>query len=64
VYERFDQYKTNIENKFVYKDMCSILHQNNSTNFSKLENRMEEGFRQVDAKLTELQQMFVKQLSK
>jgi len=61
VYERFDEYKQNVESKFVYREMCNVLHQNNSANFTKLETRMEDGFKSVYQKLDDLQKIFLKQ---
>ena len=62
VYERFDVYKTLIESKFVYREMCAVLHENNSSNFSKLERRMELGFQSVDEKLNELQKIVLHEI--
>ena len=59
VYERFDEYKTNVESKFVHMDMCELKHENNNVNFIRLEQRVEEGFKRVDAKLDELQKLFI-----
>lgn len=54
VYERFDDYKKNIEEKFVYKDMCHNVHQNGSENFRRLEERVEKGFSELTANLNNL----------
>ncbi len=54
VYERFDEYKKNMEEKFVVKDMCKVLHQNNTENFNKLEQRMEQGFKDTQEQIRDL----------
>jgi hypothetical protein len=58
VYDRFDQYKKESEgrleqlrkdsdDKFVVKDLCSILHSTNSENFHRLEAQMKAGFDEI-----------------
>lgn len=58
IYERFDEYKKHIEDRvkeeFVNQDLCKVIHTNSDTNFQHLETRMEEGFKNIDEKLTDL----------
>lgn len=47
VYERLDEYKLTLEEKFVSKDVCTVLHTHNAENFKRLEERMEAGFKDI-----------------
>jgi hypothetical protein len=40
VYERFDEHKKNVEESFVKKDLCKIMHDNSAANITGLENRL------------------------
>ncbi len=51
VYERFDEYKQNVESKFVFKDLCTMSHQNSSANIEKLEQRVDKGFTELNNKM-------------
>lgn len=58
IYERFDEYKThsedNADNKYVQKDLCGVVHSNNSNNLSGLEDRIEKRFDKLDAQIDRL----------
>ena len=58
VYERFDEHKEHVENKFVQKEHCKISHDSTANNlagietriserFDKLENRVENSFHMI-----------------
>jgi hypothetical protein len=57
VYERFDEYKKHVDEKFVMRDMCNVVHNNTAANFSSLEKRVEDGFKSIDEKITTLLQL-------
>jgi hypothetical protein len=57
IYGRFDEYKERIEARFVYREMCQVLHQNNTDNFIKLEKRVDDGFKSVEQKIGDLQKL-------
>lgn len=65
VYERFDEYKEHIEQKvskeFVRRDLCEMMHDNSNANFSKLETRVEDGFKGVNEKMDSLMRLMVGQ---
>ena len=56
IYERFDEYKIhieeNVEKKFVQKDLCSVVHNNSSSNLNGLEERIEKRFDKLDEQIT------------
>ncbi len=54
IYERFDEYKKFVNEQFVQRDMCKIIHDNGAANFIRLEARVEAGFKNLDEKITEL----------
>ncbi len=59
VYERFDEYKKNIEGRIertcVVKDMCAVLHTNSDANIKRLEDQMTRGFDRIYTKIEEMQ---------
>lgn len=54
VFQRFDEYKTETENKYVKKDLCKVMHDNNSDNLSGLETRIEKRFDKLDEQVAKL----------
>lgn len=49
VYQRFDEYKGNIESRFVSKEMCNVLHASSSATMISLEKKIDELVKKVDA---------------
>ena len=47
VYERFDEHKKTVENKYVLKEMCKIMHENSSSNLNGLEARINSSFNEL-----------------
>jgi hypothetical protein len=45
-----------IDRKFVSRDLCKVMHDGNSENFKRLEKRVDDGFAQLDKKITDLWQ--------
>ena len=65
VYSRFDEHKKEIEDKFVCKTVCEVLHKNTADNlgglekridarFDKFEQRFQITFDNIDRKITQL----------
>ena len=56
LFRRFDEFKKYVDEKlkadFVSKEMCHIMHQHSTNDFSRLEKKVDEGFRNIDAKMT------------
>ncbi len=59
IYERFDDYKKNIEGRIertcVVKDMCALMHTTSNENIRRLEEQMKTGFDKIYLKIDELQ---------
>jgi hypothetical protein len=65
IYERFDEHKKETEAKYVNKDLCKVMHDNNAENlnglekridarFDKVDQRLEDTFNNIDQKITKL----------
>ena len=51
VYARLDEVKDSIDNKFVLKENCKILHNNTADNFTSSENRTVIRIDKLEAKV-------------
>ena len=51
VFRRFDEYKKNIEDKFVYRQICEVMHTNTAESFDKLDKKVDTGFTEVKQSL-------------
>jgi hypothetical protein len=47
VYERFDEHKKEMADKYVLKDLCKIMHENSSSNLNGLETRINNSFNEL-----------------
>ena len=65
VYARFDEHKKELDDKYVCKMVCDVLHKNTADNlgglekridarFDKFEQRFEDTFNNIDQKITRL----------
>ena len=54
VYERFDEYKRDTDNKYVPNAMCKVMHDNNASNLNGLEERIEKRFDKLDEQIIKL----------
>jgi hypothetical protein len=54
VFSRFDEYKRDMIEKFVQKDMCKVMHESNADNLSGLETRIEKRFDKLDEQINKL----------
>lgn len=63
VYERFDEYKKNIEGRIertcVVKDMCVVMHNTNDVNIKRIEESMVHGFNTLSAKIDDVQKQVI-----
>jgi len=50
VFERFDEYKNDINSKFVVKDLCKVMHENNASNLGGLEARLNQRLESLEKK--------------
>lgn len=53
VYERFDENKKQMEDSFVRKDLCAVMHQTNTENLVGVEGRISEALGKLDKKVDE-----------
>ena len=51
VYERFDEFKKDIKEDFVQRDLCKIMHENSSSNLNGLEKRITDSVRKLEEKV-------------
>ena len=51
VYTRFDEHKKTVEDKFVVKDMCKIVHENSSETLRGMERRMTSSLKDLEKKV-------------
>ena len=58
LFRRFDEFKKYIDDKlkedFVSKEMCHIMHDHSKDDFIRLESKVDNGFKDLDVKVTEL----------
>jgi len=58
LFRRFDEYKKYIETKlrdeFVSKETCHIMHSHSTNDFIRLEKKVDDGFKNIDIKITSL----------
>ena len=56
LFRRFDEFKKYVDEKlkadFVSKEMCHVMHQHSFNDFSRLEKKVDDGFRNIDSKIT------------
>jgi hypothetical protein len=53
VYSRFDVHKKFLEDNFVRKDMCGVMHQANAENLIGVERRLGEKMKDIEKKVDE-----------
>lgn len=41
IYQRFDEFKQTVEQKYVRRDMCTLLHDSTATSIYKLESKLD-----------------------
>jgi len=54
VYERFDSYKEHVENSFVRKESCSLIHSGTTNAIEELKEAVERQTEKIDAILLRL----------
>ncbi len=64
IFERFDEHKKDMEEKFVRKDVCLVMHEQTAGNLSGLEVRMEKRLDKLEANIKDSLQEIAKILQK
>lgn len=64
IYERFDNHKKYLDEKFVGKDICKISHDNTSTNLTGVETRMSTRFDKLEKRVEDSFNMIIDMLKK
>lgn len=59
VYQRFDEYKNMIENSFVRRDVCQVMHQSTAASVTSLASRIDG----LESKIDELKTILLKFLN-
>ena len=60
VYKRLDDVKGDMENKFVRKDICSVMHLQASDNLTGLETRINDRFDKLEKTVSDQYSMLIK----
>ena len=64
IFERFDEHKKDMEEKFVRKDVCSVMHEQTANNLTGLETRMEKRLDKLEINIQASLQEVIKVLQK
>jgi len=64
VYERFDEHKDHIEDRYVRKDNCKLLHDNTAANLIGVETRIAQRFESLEKKVEDSFKMILEIIKK
>ena len=64
VYERLDNVKDNAKDNYVQKEMCKVMHDNNTSNLGGIETRINSRFERLEEKVESAFNMIIGLLKK